>query len=525
MFDLVIANGLVIDGSGLTPKEVHVGITGDIISYVGPQQFPAKQVIDAKGLMITPGFIDTHAHSEFTLLADGRAEGKIAQGVTTEINGNCGLSAAPLYGECLERREADIDEYGITERWRNFHEYFQLLEQRGIALNFATLCGHGNIRGSVVGYVDRPATNDELAIMQDMVADAVRSGARGISTGLIYPPGMYASAGEIAELARAAVLTTKKRLAVYATHMRSEGERLLESIDEALAIGKRSGASVHISHLKTAGEENWHKIDDVLAQIKAAFKTGMLITADRYPYVASGTDLNTVLPKWVFEGGPAEEIARLQSVETRKRILLELELNPPRVWDNIQISSVMHRHNAWMEGKRFSAVAERLGKSPAEALLDVLIDEDVRTGAIFFSMSEENLQRFLQLPYLMIGSDSAARSFSGMTAKGIPHPRGFGSFPRVIARYVRDQNIIPIQNAIRRMTSVPAYTFGLEKRGTIRSGYFADIVAFDFDAITDTADFSSPFQQPKGIAHVIVNGKIALKDGVLTGVLGGMALR
>ena len=525
MFDLLIANGLVIDGSGLTPKQLHVGITDDIITYVGAQECPAREVIDAKGLVVAPGFIDTHAHSEFTLLADGSAEGKIAQGVTTEINGNCGLSAAPLYGEYLERREADIEEYGIAERWQRFDTYFELLEQRGIAVNFATLCGHGNVRGSVVGYVDRPCTDDERAIMQDMVADAVRCGARGVSTGLIYPPGIYSPPDEIASLARAAVSVMKGRPAIYATHMRSEGDRLLESIDEALAIGKRSGASVHISHLKTAGEQNWHKIDEALAQIKAAFQTGMMITADRYPYIASSTDLDTMLPKWVYEGGPAEEIARMQSSDTRRRILRELELNPPEAWNGIQISSVMHQHNAWMEGLRFSAVAERLGKPPAEALLDVLIDEDVRTGAIFFSMCEENLQRFLQLPYLMIGSDSAVRSFSGVTAKGKPHPRGFGSFPRVIARYVREQNIMPLQTAIRRMTSVPAYTFSIEKRGMIRNGYYADIVVFDFDAIADTADFINPFQRPRGIAHVVVNGKPAMKDGLLTGLRNGRVLR
>ncbi|HSW61939.1 MAG TPA: D-aminoacylase [Dissulfurispiraceae bacterium] len=525
MFDLLIANGQVIDGSGLTPKQMHVGITGDVITYVGPHEYPAHQVIDAKGLAVAPGFIDTHAHSEFTLLADGSAEGKIAQGVTTEVNGNCGLSAAPLYGEYLERREADIDEYGITERWQNFSAYFKLLEQRGIALNFTTLCGHGNVRGSVVGYTDRPATADELAIMQDMVADAVRSGARGISTGLIYPPGIYATAEEVVAVTRTAVQTMKGRLAIYATHLRSEGDWLLESIDEAFDIGKKSGASVHISHLKTAGEENWHKIDAALAQIKAAFRTGMLITADCYPYIASSTDLDTVLPKCVYDGGAAEEIARLQNSDTRRRILGELQLHPPQVWERIQVSKVIHGHNEWMEGERFSAIAARLGKPPAEALLDVLIDEEARTRAIFFSMCEENLQRFLQLPYLMFGSDSAARSFSGVTAKGKPHPRGFGSFPRLLARYVREQNLMPLQNAIRRMTSVPAYTFGIEKRGTVRPGYFADIVVFDAYRIEDRADFRNPFQRPKGIVHVIVNGQTAMLDGELTGTRAGRILR
>lgn len=524
MLDILIQNGTVIDGSGLNPREVHVGITGDRITALSPKPLPARTIVDAKGLIVAPGFIDTHAHSEFSLLADGRAEGKIAQGVTSEVNGNCGLSAAPLYGEVLERREGDMLEYDINERWHSFDQYFQLLQDRGIAVNYATLVGHGNIRGSVAGYVDRPVTVDEMAIMQDMVAHAVHSGARGLSTGLIYPPGMYARLDELVALMRTAVEHGNNRRSLYVSHMRSEGDRLLESIDEAIAIGERSGCAVHISHLKTSGEQNWHKAEEVIDRVKTAFQAGLLVTADRYPYIASSTDLDTVLPQWVYDGGAAAEIERLQNPGLREKIREEFELQPPD-WENIFISSAWHAHNSWMEGDSVSAIARKLDKDPVSTVLDLLIDEDVRTGAIFFTMSEQNLRKLLHLPYLMIGSDSSARSFSGVTAKGKPHPRGFGSFARFLGEYVRDLGIMTLRDAIHKITSLPARTFGLERRGLIRTNHFADITVFNPDTIADCASFSAPFHRPSGIVHVLVNGEFALRDGEFTGNRPGRILR
>lgn len=524
MLDILIQNGTVIDGSGLNPREMHVGITGDRITALSAKPMPAKTVIDAAGLAVAPGFIDTHAHSEFSLLADGSAEGKIAQGVTTEVNGNCGLSAAPLYGDALERREADLQEYNITDRWNTFTDYFALLEERGIALNFVTLCGHGNVRGSAAGYLDRPVTPDEMAIMQDMVAQAVRSGARGVSTGLIYPPGLYATMDELVALVRTAVTHQGDRRAVYATHMRSEGDGLLESVDEAVAIAQRAGAALHLSHLKTSGEQNWHKIDPLIELIKGAFQSGLRVTADRYPYIASSTDLDTVLPKWVFDGGTVAEIDRLKDPEVREKIRQEIELNPP-AWDKVIISSVRLKRNAWMEGKTIEEIALKRKKPPVIFLLDLLIAEKVRTGAIFFSMSEDNLRKLLHLPYMMIGSDSSVRSFSGVTAKGKPHPRGFGSFPRFLGEYVRSLGVVSLRDAIYKITSMPARTFGLEWRGMIRTNYFADIVIFDPSRITDRATFRDPYQRPQGIRHVLVNGEFALRDGDFTGARSGRILR
>lgn len=524
MLDILIQNGSVIDGSGLNPREMHVGITGDRITVLSPKPLPAKTVIDAKGLVVAPGFIDTHAHSEFSLLADGRAEGKIAQGVTTEINGNCGLSAAPLYGEALERREADMQEYGITERWSSFSDYFALLEERGISLNFVTLCGHGNVRGSVCGYLDRPVTPDEMAIMQDMVAHAVLSGARGLSTGLIYPPGIYSTLDELVCLTRAAAENTNGRRSLYATHMRSEGDGLLESIDEAIAIASRAGAALHLSHLKTAGPQNWHKAETVVERIKEAFQAGLLVTADRYPYIASSTDLDTVLPKWVYEGGIGAEIGRLKDPAMRERIREEVEAGEP-AWEKIMVSSTVHKRNAWMEGETIHAIAGKSGQDPVTVVLDLLIDDEARTGAIFFSMNEENLRLFLHLPYLMIGSDSSARSFSGVTAKGKPHPRGFGSFPRFLGEYVRNLGVVSLREAVHKITSLPARTFGLEWRGMIRTNHFADIVVFHPETIADTSVFSDPFRRPEGMVHVLVNGEFAMRDGELTGVRAGRILR
>ena len=443
MIRYLIENGTVFDGSGAGPREMNVGINDDRIVYAGVERIDAERTINARGLIVAPGFIDTHAHSEFTVLADGRAEGKLSQGVTTEINGNCGLSAAPLYGEALVRREADMDELGITERWSTFGEYFALLRKKGIAINFATLCGHGNIRASVIGYKDSAAGGGDMAEMKRLLSDAVRTGAKGLSTGLIYPPGIYSATSELTSLA--GVLPYH---GVYASHMRSEGDALIESILEILEIGRGVGAPVHISHLKTAGERNWWKIDDALQLIETARIAGINITCDRYPYIAAATDLDTILPSWVYEGGIEDELGRLKDPETAARIKSDLSRKDNNYWKGVYISSVANPENRWMEGENIFDVASKTGRNTVDALLDLIIRERARTGAIFFSMSEDNLRRFLSLPYLMIGSDSSVRSYSGATCVGKPHPRGFGSFPRFIGRYVRDKGLVTLEAAI-----------------------------------------------------------------------------
>ncbi|HTZ16851.1 MAG TPA: D-aminoacylase [Dissulfurispiraceae bacterium] len=522
MIDYLIRNGSVIDGGGAGPAMLNIGITDDLVSFIGTEEPAAGTVIDANGLFVAPGFIDTHAHSEFTLLADGRAEGKLSQGVTTEINGNCGLSAAPLLGEALERREVDMKELDIEERWSTFEEYFEILQRKGIALNFATLCGQGNIRASVMGYRNGLPTNTEMAEMKRLLSDALQAGTKGLSTGLIYPPGVYSSPEEIAELAG---VLSESPAGIYASHMRSEGDRLIEAIEETLKIGRESGAPVHISHIKTSGEHNWHKIDSVVSLIEEAIASGLRVTCDRYPYIASSTDLDTVVPAWVYEGGVEEELRRLKDPAIRSKISSDLAPKDDAYWKSVYVSSAVKAENKWMEGESIFEIAAKVGRHPAEAVLDIIIEEKARAGAIFFSMCEENLRRFLALPYTMIGSDSSVRSFSGTTRSGKPHPRGFGSFPRFIGRYVRDEKLLDLPQAIRRITSMPAGIFGIERRGFIRKGFYADLVIFDYDAIRDDADFRDPFRISQGIVHVFVNGKISFSGGEFTGARAGMVLQ
>ncbi|NOZ26102.1 MAG: D-aminoacylase [Nitrospirae bacterium] len=523
MIDCLIRGGIVIDGTGSEPRVANVGIEDGRIVHVGSDETDARDVLDVKGLTVAPGFIDAHAHSEFTILADGRAEGKLFQGVTTEINGNCGLSAAPLHGEAAERREEDLRELGIGSRWSTLSEYLSLLEARGTAINFATLCGHGNIRASVLGYRDVPPDAAALSEMRKILTDSLREGAVGLSTGLIYPPGLYADTRELIELSR--VLSREGRGGIYTSHMRSEGDALLESVEEVLCIAREAGVRVHVSHIKTAGRHNWGKIDRVVELMDAARKEGISLTCDRYPYVAAATDLDTVLPSWVYEGGVEEELGRLRDPAAVARIRSELGSRGDDYWGGVYVSSVSGDENRWMEGRNILDISSRMKKSPVDAVIEIVMDERARAGAVFFSMSEDNLRRFLRLPYTMIGSDSSARSMSGPTRSGNPHPRGFGAFARFLGRYVRDEGLMSLSEAIWKMTCLPAVTFGLKERGLIREGYHADIVIFDYERITDAATFEEPWRRAEGVVHVFVNGVPALRDSEPTGALPGMVLR
>jgi N-acyl-D-amino-acid deacylase len=540
--DIVIENGLIFDGASPGPFTGDIGISGDKIDFVQKtseganrrklkgkiyDKGSAEKIIDAHGMAVSPGFIDAHAHSEFILLADPRSEGKVCQGITTEINGNCGLSAAPLYGDALKQRESDLNEYGIKERWSTFTEYFAILERRGMALNFVTLTGHGNIRASVLGYDDRAPSSAEMRKMRKLLKEAVDEGATGISTGLIYPPGVYSTSEELIRLLRPLSLSEHPQDFIYTSHMRSEGDNLTEAVGELIAIGKKTGMKVHVSHIKTSGEKNWHKIDSVISMIEEARQEGMPVTCDRYPYTASSTDLDTVVPSWVYEGGAEEELKRLQNTSVRARIKREILHEHPGsdYWNNVYVASVVSGKNLWMEGKSIAFIADRNNAEPVDSLIQILIEEKLRVGAIFSSMSEDNLIRFLSLPYAMIGTDSSARSFSGITCKGKPHPRGFGSFPRFAGRYVREIGLMSMSEAIYKMTSLPAMTFGIRKRGVLEKGAFADIVVFDKNTISDKATFDQPFLKPEGIYYVLVNGIPALWKGRLTHTKSGRILK
>ncbi len=522
--DILLRGGMIFDGKNghARPQRGDVAITGDRIAAVGNLSgCDAEHVVDVEGLCVSPGFIDVHAHSEFTLLADGRAEGKICQGITTEVNGNCGFSAAPLYGAVLEERIPELRSFDIKERWHTFAEYFRLLRSRGIAVNFMTLVGHGNLRGSAAGYSDRNLSADERATLFHFLTKSLEEGARGLSTGLVYAPGVYADSAEIIDIARK---TAEHGGFIYTTHMRSEGDELLEAMDEAITVGRESGLHVHISHLKTSGKRNWDKIGNALDKFEKFHANDSKLTCDRYPYTASCTSLDSILPSWTYEGGHEEEIRKILNM--RREIEEEILRTSPddSFWKSITISRLNLVRNKWMEGKNLYEVSQYSLKKPVQVLFDVLVEEKLDVDAIFFLMNEKNLKAILKSRYTVIGSDSSARSFQSVTAAGKPHPRGFGTFPRIIGRYVREQNALTLEDAIYKMTGLPARIFRIEGRGIIKEGCFADITVFDYRKIIDRAEFANPFIKPAGIHHVFVNGRPVLLNGELTKELPGRIL-
>jgi N-acyl-D-amino-acid deacylase len=432
------------------------------------------------------------------------------------------MSAAPLFNKAFERRQDDLKDLGIRERWNTLDEYFTLVAERGTALNLATLAGHGNIRGSVMGYDDKEPSEDEFSRMSALLKAAIDEGAIGLSTGLIYPPGVYAKTEELVELSKA----LKQKGLVYTSHMRSEGDRLVESVQEVIRIGREADIQVHISHIKTAGERNWKKAEKVISLLEDARGAGLQLTCDRYPYTASSTDLDSLLPAWTYEGGNAEEMKRLMNTEDRERIRHELQAQTVKkdYWKTVLISSVDSEANDWMEGRTIADISSSLKLDEIDTLFRILVDEKLRAGAIFLSMSEENLRKFLSLPYCMIGSDSSARSFEGPTRKGKPHPRGFGTFPRFIGSYTGDKGIMGLSEAIYRTTLLPAETFRLKNRGCIREGAYADIVVFDPNTIMDTATFDGPYQRSSGIRYVLVNGVPVIREGRFAGNFPGRIL-
>lgn len=515
--DLFIEKALIFNGLGSPAFEANIGIKKGIIVYIGKEKYSARKTIKAKELILSPGFIDTHSHSDFTILADPSAEGKITQGITTEINGNCGVSGFPIFGEVFERRASEIKLLGLKP-WNNFHEYMDLLKKASPSINFVTLCGHGNIRGSVIGYKNLKAQKEEINKMKEILKSYLSMGVRGLSTGLIYPPGIFSDTEEIIELAK----VLKPFKGIYATHMRSEGERLLSALEEAILIGMKAQIPVHISHLKTSGRENWWKLSSVFKIIEEAQNQGVRITADRYPYIASQTDLDAFLPSWIIEGSRDEIIQRLKNKNVRHQIKKYLKQRGIEFLSSLLISDVAFDGDRTLEGRRLGELVDI--ENASEFICDLLIRSNLQVGVIYFGMSEENLEKILSKPYVMIGTDSSARASMGITKQGKPHPRGFGSFPRFIKRYVLDKKILSLEEAIRKSSFLPAKTFRIKKRGAIKEGYFADIVIFDPAEIEDKATFENPFNVSKGIKYVIVNGEVAVFEGSLTGKRSGRVL-
>lgn len=523
-FDLMIKNGHVIDGEGKTRRPLDIGIQGDKIVYIGNiDHTPDCDIIDATGCIVTPGFIDIHSHSDFFWLISPKSESKIYDGVTTEVCGNCGTSAFPLKGQLLENRKKGMGKFGLDIGWETASDFYKLAEEVPSSINRAFLVGHGNIRACVLGYVDREPDKCELVNMKKELQEAMEAGAFGMSSGLVYPPGCYAKTSELIELCK----PVKAYNGIYTTHMRDEGDKIETALTETIDIARRSGVNTQISHIKTWGERNWGKIRKIERLLKAARSEGINISCDRYPYIASATDLDVILPRWVHEGGTVEEKKRLSTPSDRERIIKEMihEGKDQKLWESIVISSVHNSERKNYEGKRVTEIAKSLKISPVEFVLDLLIVEDCRVAALFFNMSEENLDKILAWDFVMIGSDSSLRSTSGALNYGRPHPRTYGTFARVIRKYVNEKKLLSIENAIYKMTGLPAQKLGLKDRGILKEGFFGDIIILDQSKITEKATFTDPHNYSEGVKYVLVNGKLTIKDGRHMGVMNGKILR
>ncbi len=520
MFDLVIAGASIIDGRGSPAYVGDIALEGDRIVAVGKvPETDGRRVIRAEGLIACPGFVDVHSHSDYFLLLNPGAESAVRQGVTTEIGGNCGYAAAPIWGEWREERARTYRElYGLDHEWQRVQEYFQRLSTETVSINFGLLLGHNTIRGSVMGGAARVPDAAEMETMIRAVRQGMQEGALGLSTGLIYAPACFAHPEELVVLAR----VTREEGGVLTCHMRSEGERLLEAIREILDVAREADVPLQISHLKTSGERNWGKLSEALHLIEEAQAQGQDVTADRYPYTASNTQLQAVMPSWALEGRREEQVAQLRDPVVRDRLRLELA---DKRWDQIMIAEVTREENKRFEGMRVNQAAALAGKEPVQFVCELLVEEEARVDAIFFTMSEENLQRILTRPYVMVASDSGTRAHIGPLSRGRPHPRTFGTFPRVLGAYVREKQLLELPTAIRRMTFDPCRRFGLNGRGLVAAGCYADLVLFDPDTVRDRSSYEDPIQYPDGIRYVLVNGMITVEEGEHTGVRAGHVLR
>jgi N-acyl-D-amino-acid deacylase len=516
MYDLLIEHGHIIDGTGSPWFEGSVAINGDKIVAVGRlEHASARKVLDAQGQVVAPGFIDLHSHSDFTLLVDGNAESKIRQGVTTEILGESG-SAGPVEGAGDSDLDLQLAPLGLHRDWKSLGEYFARLLRQGISVNIASYVGSGQVRLDVTGNINRVPTASEMQRMKQLVDEAMLDGAIGLGSGLIYPPNSYASRDELVELAR----VSARHGGIYTTHMRSEGAGSPAAIDEAIEIGRMAGLPVHILHLKSYGASNWGRMPSLVRQIQSARDQGLDITADIYPYVATETGLNMTLPSKYLEGTPDQVLQRLKDPATRNAIRDELKNGPSEGteagavggWHNVLVGSIQSPEFKKYEGKRVDEISTLMKKDPVDAVCALLVADHGLTPAIYFAMTESDVREALRQPWVGIGSDGQAVNPS-MPFVGKPHPRYYGTFPRVLGYYVREEKVLSLPDAIRKMTSLPAQIVGLEDRGVLRPGMAADVTIFDPDMVKDRATFSDPNQYPVGINFVIVNGIVVLAHG------------
>jgi N-acyl-D-amino-acid deacylase len=528
-YDVLILNGRVVDGTGNPWFRGDVGIRGDKIVAVGLLRgASARRIINAEGKIVSPGFIDMLGQSELTLLVDHRAMSKISQGITTEVTGE-GESAAPINERTLVELKPFIDKYGVNVDWVDFDGYFRRLEQHKTAVNLATFVGATQVREYVIGFDNREPKPEELEQMKELVRTAMQQGALGLSTSLVYAPAVYARTEELIELAKVAA----EYGGIYASHIRDEGDRQVQAILEAGDIGREAKIPVQIWHLKVSGKQNWGAMADIVKQIEVLRKEGVDITADLYPYVAGATGLSATMPGWALEGGSAKLLERLGDPLTRGNIRVQLESSKfdrqnfyrDSGPEGILISSIYNPSLKRYEGKPLSALAKEQKKHPAEALFDLLLADSARTGALFFMMNEEDVKIALSQPWTSFNTDYNGVATDGPLSTGKPHPRAYGAFPRILGKYVREEKLIPLEEAIRKMTSLAANRVGLNERGILKPGFYADVVIFDPEKVIDKATFENPHQYSEGIEVVFVNGQAVWDGAKFTGNLPGKVLR
>lgn len=518
-FDVIIRGGTVYDGSGKRGVRADVGISGDKVVKVGDlSKANAATVIDAKGMAVAPGFINMLSWSTNSLIQDGRSLSELKQGVTTQI-----------FGEGSTMGPTKVADRKPTDQWTTLASYLQFLEKKGVSQNVASYIGATTLRLNVIGNEDKQPTPEQMQQIRDIVREEMELGALGIGTSLIYPPAFFAKTEELIEMCKVAAQYKGK----YISHMRSEGNQLLEAVDELIRISKESGVPAEIYHLKASGVPNWPKMNQVITKVEKARKRGVKITANMYTYTAGGTGLTGTLPPWTQEGGNGELMKRLKDPETRKRIIEEMR-TPTDKWENMLLLAgsadklilAGFSNEKWrpMNGKTLDEVAKSRGTDPQNTIIDLLIENNGSISTIYFLMGEDNLKKQIRLPWVSFGSDAQSMAPEGTFLRSNPHPRAYGTFARLLGKYVRDEKVIPLQEAIRRLSSLPAGNLGLDRRGLLKAGYFADVVIFDPQTIADKATFDKPHQFSVGVRDVFVNGVQMLKDGEHTGRFSGRAL-
>jgi N-acyl-D-amino-acid deacylase len=528
-FDVIIKDGTLYDGAGAEPKQADVAIRGDRIVGIGDfKTAKARTIIDAKGLAVAPGFINMLSWSTESLIQDGRSQSEIRQGVTTEIMGE-GESMGPVNDRVREhklRQQTDI-KYDIT--WNTLAEYLQYLEKRGVSCNVASFIGATTVREYVIGFEDKQPTPEQLDQMRELVRKEMEAGALGIGTSHNYPPAFYAKTEELIELCKVAAKYQGK----YISHMRSEGNQLFEALDELLRIAREANIPAEVYHIKASGEKNWSKEDELLARIERAQKDGLNVRANMYAYTAAGTGLDACLPPWAQDGGYPALFKRLRDPATREKIKAEVKIDSDQ-WENLYLAAgspdkillvgFKSEKLKPLTGKTLAEVAKTRGKDPIDTAMDLIAEDESRIGTIYYLMSEENVKKELRKPWISFGSDEASQAIEPPFTKSNPHPRAYGNFARVLGKYVRDEKVIPMKEAVRRLSGLPATNLGLDHRGFLKEGMFADVVVFDSATIADRATFEKPHQYAVGVKHVFVNAVQVLKDGEHTGAKPGRAL-